>query len=68
VDQILGLWLWQGSLSAYRDGALLGVMVSGLSVDLVWAVDMASGCTSVRVARKLPAGTRNPRRQPCKKC
>jgi hypothetical protein len=43
-----------GQPEPYRNGALLGVMVSGLSGDLVWAVDMASGCTSVRVARKLP--------------
>ena len=42
-----------GQPEPYRNGALLGVMVSGLSGDLVWAVDMASGCTSVRVARKL---------------
>ena len=41
--QTLGLQLRQGSLSAYRNGEQLGVMVSGLSGDFVWAADMCYG-------------------------
>jgi hypothetical protein len=49
--ETVGLRLQYGCLSAYKDGALLGVLCAGLSGRLVWAADMGSGA-SVRIAPK----------------
>jgi hypothetical protein len=69
--ETVGLRLKRGTLSAYKDGALLGVLCEGLSGRLVWAADLPGsdmlGCASVRISRKrtsMPALEPEPEPEP----
>jgi hypothetical protein len=52
VGQTVGLLLRRGSLIAYRNGAMLGVLCDGLTGRLVWAADLYDTGSSVRIERK----------------
>ena len=54
AGETAGLLLRRGSLSVYLKGQCVGVMVSGLSGQLVWATDLSGKPGSVRIERKPP--------------
>ena len=56
AGETVGLLLSRGRLSVYRNGSAVGVLCEGLSGSFVWAADLYSERSAVRIARRAVPG------------